>query len=489
MNRSVKLPPSDIKTKCFGINLQENLKIPSILADFEANDPVISRKKRKIKRYIVDRMAKCNFTPAEHRRMMWFVMLLEKNKEQVSMGPFNYYQLPTTYITKCLGKHYYRTMDKAIAGGLIERHDKYLPSTFTDRGFCKAYRLNPAINKGELVEVEFGKQHVKTFIEHSSDLVIAKMKMDKEMANNILSGYITMEGYMGKVTEPKEMDGAMKTFFPGHRKGIMVSMAYAKSFAEMHNMNLFKKGKKLYIAERGAFKGMLEIEVKKSWEWSIANGLSGNSERGANGRLFSSICTIPGQLWKAITLNGEKVVTTDLKNSQMRILSGRIKRWEEEEGKKGEEKRDSGGRCSSLSLEAICVDGKIYDRMVELGYFDTRDAAKVGVLKAMYSSHRVNSKVKDFFRQEFPGIMERIDAYKKKNGKASLANLMQQAESDVFIDKILHQLYCMGIDAVSKHDSILCAESMMPTVEAIVNEMLEEHIGKCTLSTKMAWEK
>jgi hypothetical protein len=489
MKTSAKISPSDIKTKCFDIKLQNSFEEPSLLAQFEANEPVISRKKRKIKRYIVDRMSKCNFTPAEHRRMMWFIMLLEKNKEQVGMGPFNYYQLPTTYITKCLGKHYYRAMAKAIDGGLIERHEKYLPSTFSERGFCKAYRINPTINKGELVEVEFGKQHVKTFIEHSSDLVIAKMKMDKEMANNILSGYITMERYMEKVTEPKEMDGAMKTFFPGQRNGRMVSMAYAKSFAEMHNMNLFKKGKKLYIANRGEFKGMLEIEVKKSWEWSIENGLSGNSERGMNGRLFSSICTIPGKLWEAITLNGSKVVATDLKNSQMRILSGRIKKWEEEERRIEGEKENSGGRCSSLSLEAICVDGKIYDKMVEMGYFDTRDAAKVGVLKAMYSSHRVNSKVKDFFRQEFPGIMERIDAYKKKNGKASLANLMQQAESDVFIDKILHQLYCMGIDAVSKHDSILCAEPDMPIVEAVVNAILEEHIGKCTLSTKMAWEK
>ena len=76
----------------------------------------------------------------------------------------------------------------------------------------------------------------------------------------------------------------------------------------------------------------------------------------------------------------------------------------------------------------------------------------------------------------------------KDKGNASLAVTLQQIESVIFIDCILTRLLKMGYRVFSKHDSILCKESDVPAVEAVVREVLDRElgIGTYTLKTELA---
>ena len=65
---------------------------------------------------------------------------------------------------------------------------------------------------------------------------------------------------------------------------------------------------------------------------------------------------------------------------------------------------------------------------------------------------------------------------------------LQQIESVIFIDCILTRLLKMGYRVFSKHDSILCKESDVAAVEAVVREVLDVElgIGAYRLKTELA---
>ena len=76
----------------------------------------------------------------------------------------------------------------------------------------------------------------------------------------------------------------------------------------------------------------------------------------------------------------------------------------------------------------------------------------------------------------------------KDKGNASLAVTLQQIESVIFIDCILTRLLKSGYRVFTKHDSILCKESDVAAVTAIVTEELNRELGidSYTLKTELA---
>jgi hypothetical protein len=76
----------------------------------------------------------------------------------------------------------------------------------------------------------------------------------------------------------------------------------------------------------------------------------------------------------------------------------------------------------------------------------------------------------------------------KDKGNAALAVILQQLESAIFIDCILTRLLKSGYRVFSKHDSILCKESDVEAVTAIVREELNRELGidSYALKTELA---
>jgi len=135
----------------------------------------------------------------------------------------------------------------------------------------------------------------------------------------------------------------------------------------------------------------------------------------------------------------------------------------------------------------------------------TRDEIKKMMFLMLFSAAGYSSAEKKLLAKYYPNVVAFAKAFKraftdfyisegwnyheaKDKGNASLAVTLQQIESAIFIDCILTRLLKSGYRVFSKHDSILCKESDVAAVEAIVREELNRELGidSYTLKTELA---
>ena len=135
----------------------------------------------------------------------------------------------------------------------------------------------------------------------------------------------------------------------------------------------------------------------------------------------------------------------------------------------------------------------------------TRGQVKKMMFQTLFSAAGYNPAEKQLLAKHYPNLVGFTNEFKRawrdfyiddgkdyntarQLGKASLAVTLQQIESVIFIDCILTRLLKMGYRVFSKHDSILCKESDVPAVEAVVREVLDRElgIGTYTLKTELA---
>lgn len=135
----------------------------------------------------------------------------------------------------------------------------------------------------------------------------------------------------------------------------------------------------------------------------------------------------------------------------------------------------------------------------------TRGQVKKMMFQTLFSAAGYNPAEKQLLAKHFPNLVGFTNEFKRawrdfhiddgkdyntarQLGKASLAVTLQQIESVIFIDCILPRLLKMGYRVFSKHDSILCKESDVAAVEAVVREVLDVElgIGAYRLKTELA---
>lgn len=135
----------------------------------------------------------------------------------------------------------------------------------------------------------------------------------------------------------------------------------------------------------------------------------------------------------------------------------------------------------------------------------TRGQVKKMMFLLLFSSDGYNPAEKRLLAKHFPNLVGFANEFKRawrdfyidegkdyatarKLGKASLAVTLQRIESAIFIDCILTRLLKSGYRVFTKHDSVLCKESDVAAVTAIVREELDRElgIGTYTLKTELA---
>ena len=135
----------------------------------------------------------------------------------------------------------------------------------------------------------------------------------------------------------------------------------------------------------------------------------------------------------------------------------------------------------------------------------TRAEIKRMMFLLLFSARGYNPPEKRLLAKHFPSLVLFANEFKrlmsgfyegdgleyhmaKDEGNAALAVTLQRIESAIFIDCILTRLLKSGYRVFTKHDSILCKESDVEAVTAIVREELNRElgIGAYTLKTELA---
>jgi hypothetical protein len=80
------------------------------------------------------------------------------------------------------------------------------------------------------------------------------------------------------------------------------------------------------------------------------------------------------------------------------------------------------------------------------------------------------------FEKKYPQITTILKTFKRKNYK-NLAIVLQQIESNIFIDQLAVRLIENGIVPLTIHDSIIIRENDLCQAQEIMNQVLSDSIG------------
>lgn len=219
---------------------------------------------------------------------------------------------------------------------------------------------------------------------------------------------------------------------------------------------------------------------------------------GANGRLNSLITSFPKSLLKRATLGNEKIVSYDLKASQITILANlmlknsnfltflsecnddKIKEYLEEFKKV--EITEEEEKSIKFFMEEHIQSGDIYEKIAKF-YNLTRDESKTLMLSFIYSEKesKKHKGIKEII-PVFYEILKRIKLrfkMKFKKGNSHIAIFMQLIESEIFIQNIYKNLLSSEeyeIPFLTKHDSILFPENekLKETLEEIIYNFFQK---------------
>jgi len=391
--------------------------------------------------------------------------------------------LSQNYLKKMLGENYHLVIADAKKMSALEVDDHYFFYTDGRKGKCKSYRLNQTMFCEDGIElVEYGEELAPpTFVEQRTLEVINGLQINREGAMLRMEQWIANREYMEKISVDGKISPdlmAARCRIGNNRTGTVMSLDKGREVAARNGQHLYHKDKRVRICREEQFHREKELETRESYTRALDELRNGDTYAmlGKNGRLFSNMTSLPGLFLDFIKIGGEGIAGIDIKNCQMKMLARGLR----------EDKRLIGGNNAVLSKERFsdfASSGKIYELVQEIAGLETRSEAKVATFRALYSSHRAKSKVKSALIKEFPGLVEELDALKKLHGKSFLADTMQQHESEVVINHILHELFLMGYECFSKHDSILCKASQAKEIESIMERMLNELIGEHRLET------
>ena len=127
------------------------------------------------------------------------------------------------------------------------------------------------------------------------------------------------------------------------------------------------------------------------------------------------------------------------------------------------------------------IDGRLYENMVKALNLSHRDAAKKGLMSVVFAPIYTPNVLKSGLEKVYPELMRYSEKIKAMKGYKMLSIMLQQHESALYVDSISVELQKMGIDCTSIHDSIICRESDLRTVEGFIERVMKERGFECQL--------
>lgn len=173
-------------------------------------------------------------------------------------------------------------------------------------------------------------------------------------------------------------------------------------------------------------------------------------------RIYSNLTSLKKQLRKYVLLNGEKMLMTDLINSQILFSVGVVKNYLRKKNKSSTFKLSK----SFLRFESLAVSGHFYESLAIASGFELTSANRSQFKKQFFTEvffSKVRCRggpIKKAFRKLFIDVAKAINQLKKKH-HADFAIELQRAEAKAFIDSTLRVLLEKGVPALTIHDSII----------------------------------
>ncbi|MDG3582033.1 hypothetical protein [Galbibacter pacificus] len=230
--------------------------------------------------------------------------------------------------------------------------------------------------------------------------------------------------------------------------------------ADATNRVLVEKNKRFYIIDAEMLMVMAKEDAYKSYTASIENLKSEDTlyanRNETNNRLDTNFTNMKSELY-GIIKEENNLAELDLANSQPAILSHILKENDIIDG----------------NFAKAAEKGKLYDEMAKESNI-TREEAKVMMFQILFRRHTKSNRYTRMFEKKYPEVAKFIFDYKRTFGDNQFCIMLQEWESELFIDNILKEVHGRGILAFTKHDSITVPQDKIDEVEAYVNGLFKK---------------
>jgi hypothetical protein len=408
-------------------------------------------------RLLVEAINKLELSKTDKSHCFKFIGILLRDSLKDYGNLFSFVPKPRKYLVKTFDNSYPKWLYKLLEYKIVIRSDFYSH----DDGICYDYQVSPSffpepiplntlcnynclepfltvgykdIIKG--VNKEYN-QHNKWFEDDVNSLVIDYYKlMDlvKNKINNMsIKDFQVDEQIKEKTIKIQSTDG--KSYFTKTVDAIAMAQSQGKS--------IIKDDGKCGMVLLSNFIHNKKQSIGHSYLTSLVRLQKKNlkaKRNKTNKRLDTNITNMSSILVDEICLqNG--LVQIDLSNSQFAILSNVLKKHLESDDFK---------RFKELS-----VSGQLYAYIQRIIGLESVADAKNTMFEIMFSSRRNNTTSKAKLKQLFPSVIGWMDRYKKDFGDDEFSIMLQNKESEIFIDCLLIRIKKMKLFCLTKHDSLI----------------------------------
>lgn len=358
----------------------------------------------------------------------WFYYTLISKITELGDDVTKFTPLDSRVLRRYMGNNYSKIIDLLESNDFIKINHSYFVGDVNNKGRCKSYGLSDETIK-----------HINNYNTYLYSYNIPKYKFNRVKI---------------KINKEEEETKDNKELIKQTLKNLCsLEIDIKKAFNFIDSKN---------------YTPLAKINLKNQC-LAIKNKNVYASINTTNFRLDTNLTNLKTDLLKFIKQKGEHLVSFDLANSQILFFSKQI------------ESIQSINPHEFKEFKRLVVRGDFWKLMQNKLKTLNKKETKQLFFKYWFGPNNSCKIVENIFKSMFPSIHRYILSFKQKNDYRQFSIKLQNMESDLFIQKILKKLDPQ-LKCFSKHDSILCRQSVSKEVEKIIKEYLDEYFGDYKLN-------
>lgn len=395
--------------------------------------------------------------------------------------PLNHFkEIPVKYLKKKVFR-YSKPIEILIENGIIERSEDY---NFIGKRQCYSYRIID-----EVLE-EFKLTSYSELPDDRDDILseakrrqirntLNKCKVDKDAAFEWIDCYVQELTIDDFTTNYKINFEYINLKLPGKTVRMSLNTAILDAMSEGKVIVNTKKQDCIMAYPEDFIKQKrreLEQEYKQQIDL-LKRGIYSISRSPLNYRVYHNLCNLKKELLKFVTLDGQKLVNIDVVNSQLAILANVIENKVNYEP--GWTFPDVTFTENDQKFLKLAKEGGLYEFVQEMLGLQTRKQAKSQTFETLFAHCGKLSIELYQFKQQFPGIINWIDQFKRlnnrlngENHRSTLPIFLQRVESCLIIDELWDQIP-QGVPYLTVHDSFLTTDKNSQMFQNLINSKLD----------------
>jgi len=375
------------------------------------------------------------------------------------------------------------------------------------------YRINPVlVDSYEFVLNECSNDIISSLLLNSSDsyshhglkgIDMARITIEKEEALNwiddnvssIVDSRISSDYHKGLPESMSVEVRILRNYDEFITKYLSISVA--EKWAEKDGLSFFYYKDWFIIADLYQFKKLATNRLLRHYRWQVNSFHPDNLILRRNRktlRLYGHLTSLSSSLLQFVRINKMPVIQHDLKCSQFTLFANLINVYLNKSGEQlislfskeftkkfikglvevldshrsmlphlglSDRQTEFDSNDDVLNFLHDCLQDDLYQILKDKLNLTSRAHGKAISFRTVFAKPKPENELVKNFRILYPTVIRIINAFKENNGYNKFAIGLQRVEAEIFIDHILKKVLGMGVQAFTRHDSLVCPISIL----------------------------